>query len=97
MRICVMDPKRRQPRSGSRKWLLPLLLVCLTPLATTRAMPEAAPPADLAAAELAATTVETTPALDLNAFSTVEQLVPGLSGKRVVFVGEQHTLSLIHI
>ena len=91
MRICVMDPKRRQPRSGSRKWLLPLLLVCLTPLATTRAMPEAAPPADLAAAELAATTVETTPALDLNAFSTIEQLVPGLSGKRVVFVGEQHT------
>ena len=32
-----------------------------------------------------------TPALDLGAFSTVEQLVPELGDKRVVFVGEQHT------
>lgn len=31
-----------------------------------------------------------TPVLDLNAFSTVEQLIPRLAGKRVVFVGEQH-------
>jgi len=31
-----------------------------------------------------------TPALDLNAFSTVGQLIPGLAEKRVVFVGEQH-------
>lgn len=31
-----------------------------------------------------------TPVLDLNAFSTVEQLIPELANKRVVFVGEQH-------
>ena len=37
-----------------------------------------------------ATATGDTPALDLNAFSTVDQLIPRLAGKRVVFVGEQH-------
>ena len=32
-----------------------------------------------------------TPALDLSAFTTVERIIPALAGKRVVFVGEQHT------
>lgn len=30
------------------------------------------------------------PVLDLSAFSTVEQIIPALAGKRVVFIGEQH-------
>lgn len=39
----------------------------------------------------AAETLETTPALALSAVTTVEQIIPALAGKRVVFVGEQHT------
>ena len=35
--------------------------------------------------------VENSPALDLNAFSTVEQIIPALAEERVVFIGEQHT------
>jgi uncharacterized iron-regulated protein len=35
--------------------------------------------------------VETSPALDLNAFSTVERIIPVLAEGRVVFIGEQHT------
>ena len=35
--------------------------------------------------------VENSPALDLNAFSTVEQIIPALAERRVVFIGEQHT------
>ena len=31
------------------------------------------------------------PVLDLNAFSTMEQIIPALADKRVVFIGEQHT------
>jgi len=31
-----------------------------------------------------------TPVLDLNAYTTVEKLIPALAGKRVVFVGETH-------
>lgn len=42
-------------------------------------------PADSAGASLGNTAV-----LDLNAFSTVQQLIPVLARKRVVFVGEQH-------
>jgi uncharacterized iron-regulated protein len=34
--------------------------------------------------------VEATPVLDLNAFSTMEEIIPALADKRVVFVGEQH-------
>ena len=34
--------------------------------------------------------VEASPALDLNAFSTMEQIIPALADKRVVFIGEQH-------
>jgi uncharacterized iron-regulated protein len=34
--------------------------------------------------------VEASPVLDLNAFSTMEQIVPALAAKRVVFIGEQH-------
>ncbi|MEN8206798.1 MAG: ChaN family lipoprotein [Pseudomonadota bacterium] len=35
--------------------------------------------------------VEASPVLDLNAFSTMEQIIPALAEKRVVFIGEQHT------
>ena len=35
--------------------------------------------------------VEDSPVLDLNAFSTMEQIIPALAEKRVVFIGEQHT------
>jgi len=35
--------------------------------------------------------VEASPVLDLNAFSTMEQIIPVLAEKRVVFIGEQHT------
>jgi len=35
--------------------------------------------------------VEATPVLDLSAFSTMEQIIPALADKRVVFIGEQHT------
>jgi uncharacterized iron-regulated protein len=35
--------------------------------------------------------VEASPVLDLNAFSTMEQIIPALADKRVVFIGEQHT------
>ena len=35
--------------------------------------------------------VEASPVLDLNAFSTMEQIIPTLAEKRVVFIGEQHT------
>ncbi|MFQ5644419.1 MAG: ChaN family lipoprotein, partial [Thiogranum sp.] len=38
----------------------------------------------------AAPAVGTTPVLDLNAYTTVEQLIPALAEKRVVFVGERH-------
>ena len=34
--------------------------------------------------------VEASPVLDLNAFSTMEQIIPALANKRVVFIGEQH-------
>ena len=34
--------------------------------------------------------VESSPALDLNAFSTLEEIIPELAKKRVVFIGEQH-------
>jgi uncharacterized iron-regulated protein len=34
--------------------------------------------------------VEASPVLDLNAFSTIEQIIPALAEKRVVFIGEQH-------
>jgi uncharacterized iron-regulated protein len=39
----------------------------------------------------AATAFGETPALDLNASSTVQRLIPTLAEKRVVFVGERHT------
>ena len=35
--------------------------------------------------------VEASPILDLNAFSTLEQIIPALAKKQVVFIGEQHT------
>ena len=35
--------------------------------------------------------VEASPVLDLNAFSTLEQIIPLLGEKRVVFIGERHT------
>jgi len=35
--------------------------------------------------------VEASPVLDLSAFSTMEQIIPALADKRVVFIGEQHT------
>ena len=35
--------------------------------------------------------VEASPALDLSAFSTLEQIIPALADKRVVFIGEQHS------
>jgi uncharacterized iron-regulated protein len=35
--------------------------------------------------------IEASPVLDLNAFSTVQQTIPALAEKRVVFIGEQHT------
>jgi uncharacterized iron-regulated protein len=85
-----MKPKYPQPRVEHRQWLFALLLACLTPL-TTRATQEATPPADLNTPQPAAVTVAATPALDLSAFSTLEQLVEGLADKRVIFIGEQHT------
>jgi uncharacterized iron-regulated protein len=35
--------------------------------------------------------VEDSPVLDLNAYSTMEGIIPALANKRVVFIGEQHT------
>jgi uncharacterized iron-regulated protein len=35
--------------------------------------------------------IEASPALDLNAFSSMQQIIPALAEKRVVFIGEQHT------
>ena len=37
------------------------------------------------------TPIPATPALNLNAFSDLEAIIPALANKRVVFVGEQHT------
>jgi uncharacterized iron-regulated protein len=34
--------------------------------------------------------VEASPVIDLNAFSTMESIIPTLASKRVVFIGEQH-------
>jgi len=42
------------------------------------------------ASKQAAVAVGETPVLDLNAYTTVEKLIPVLAGKRVVFVGETH-------
>ena len=53
---------------------------------TTGGAPETTADAQTAPAEAPGAT----PVLDLNAFSTVEQLIPKLAGKRAVFVGEQH-------
>jgi uncharacterized iron-regulated protein len=80
----------------SHKSLLPLactrllvLVACLaTPLAS--ALPDATPPAGMTARGQDIAGIETTPALDLGAFSTVDRLIPDLADKRVVFVGEQH-------
>lgn len=44
-------------------------------------------PVETAAASLS---VEASPVLDLNAFSTIEQIIPALAEKRVVFIGERH-------
>jgi len=44
--------------------------------------------ADAAAPALS---VEATLVLDLSTFSTMEQIIPALADKRVVFIGEQHT------
>jgi uncharacterized iron-regulated protein len=38
----------------------------------------------------AAPSIESSPVLDLSAFSTMEQIIPALADKQVVFVGEQH-------
>jgi uncharacterized iron-regulated protein len=48
--------------------------------------------ADQQAMETAAPSlpVEASPVLDLNAFSTMQQIIPALADKRVVFIGEQH-------
>jgi uncharacterized iron-regulated protein len=48
---------------------------------TEHAMETAAPPLP----------VDASPVLDLNAFSTMEQIIPALASKRVVFIGERHT------
>jgi uncharacterized iron-regulated protein len=53
-------------------------------------MPDATPPADMAAPDHDIAGIETTPVLDLGAFSTIDRLIPDLADKRVVFVGEQH-------
>lgn len=90
MRKPGMQPIHKHPRTESRWRALALLLTCLSPLAT-HAMHETPSMAAPVMPEQTANTIESTPALDLNALSTVEQLVPGLAGKRVVFVGEQHT------
>jgi len=45
----------------------------------------------IADADATSPPIEASPALDLNAFSTVEQIIPALAEKRVVFIGEQHT------
>ena len=42
------------------------------------------------ASKLAEVAVGETPALDLNAYTTVEKIIPVLAEKRVVFVGETH-------
>ena len=42
------------------------------------------------ASKQAEVTVGETPALDLNAYTTVEQIIPVLAEKRVVFIGETH-------
>ena len=42
------------------------------------------------APQLAAAAVGKTPVLDLNAYTTVEKIIPVLAEKRVVFVGETH-------
>lgn len=73
--------------AGSLSLLLLATIGCTTVESTTRgALPEGADPAPVPAR----TATGTTPALDLNAFTTVERLIPELAGKRVIFVGEQH-------
>jgi uncharacterized iron-regulated protein len=71
------------------RWLWPLLLVCMTGTAA-RAMQETETSAESVLTGPGGMIGET-PALDLGAFSTIEQIIPALAEKRVVFIGEQHT------
>ena len=59
-----------------------ILLATISACTFAESTPEAA---------TASAPIEASPALNLNAFSTIEQIIPGLAEKRVVFVGEQHT------
>jgi uncharacterized iron-regulated protein len=85
--------------SRSRQAVTPLPLagfLILTVMATSgwttasEVTPETTAAAHSGPTEAPGAMVAMTPVLDLNAFSTVEQLIPVLAGKRVVFVGEQH-------
>lgn len=70
-----------------------LLLTLLTTGGWTTApqvVSETTAPANSPPVAAAGAVPGTTPVLDLNAFSTLEGLIPVLARKRVVFVGEQH-------
>jgi len=76
--------------------MLKLCLLVMLPLISIYNHAAATPDDDAAVAREsiaapAALPVEASPVLDLSAFSTMEQIIPVLADKRVVFIGEQHT------
>jgi len=80
--------------AGSQRPLAALLLLALLATGGWTRAGENTPWPTAAAHNTPADAAEQTPAatavLDLNAFSTLEQIIPVLAGKRVVFIGEQH-------
>jgi uncharacterized iron-regulated protein len=89
LRNFMVTPIPPLRQAHARRWLLTILLIWLA-CPSARAMHETVPPADAGLPDPMVAAGET-PALDLGAFSTIEQIIPQLLGKRVIFVGEQHT------
>lgn len=88
---------RRLSRSEKPDWSIRYLSLLLAFMVTAGCSPVESFPSDELPAVLneelkqAPPTVAETPALDLNNFTTVKQLIPALAEKRAVFVGERHT------
>ena len=86
-----MTYTHNRPQPGSRLQPLLPLLVCLASSPAVLSMPESLRGEGTGTTADHAAVMGNTPALDLSAFSTIEQLIPELVDKRVVFIGEQHT------
>jgi uncharacterized iron-regulated protein len=86
-----MTQSHNRPQAGSRLQPLLLLIVCLACSPAVHSMFKTVPEEGPWTPAHGAAGMGETPALDLSAFSTIEQLIPELADKRVIFIGEQHT------